>query len=189
MNYCPNCNRVAQSEDERFCAECGSVLVPQVEEVPVVEEVVAVEPQPVPVAEPAYVPSQPQYAPVEPQPVPVQQYQAAAVQYQPAPSYQPVAAPVEPAPQPKIQVPAQYKPLGAWAYFGYSLLFSIPIVGFIFLIVFSFSNSNINRRNYARSYWCGLLIVGVIAVVYLLIALILSLVFGASVASMETMMY
>ena len=29
---------------------------------------------------------------------------------------------------------SQYKPLGAWAYFGYILLYSIPIVGLIFLI-------------------------------------------------------
>ncbi len=52
------------------------------------------------------------------------------------------------------QLPSQYRPLGAWAYFGYTLLFSIPIVGFICLIVFSCSSSNINRRNFARSFWC-----------------------------------
>ncbi len=38
------------------------------------------------------------------------------------------------------------------------MLFAIPIIGFILLIVFSFHNGNINRRNYARSYWCALLI-------------------------------
>ena len=42
---------------------------------------------------------------------------------------------------------SQYRPLSPWAYFGYNLLFSIPILGFIMLIVFSFSNENINRRN------------------------------------------
>ena len=44
----------------------------------------------------------------------------------------------------------KYKPLSPWAYFGYNILFSIPIIGFILLIVFSFSNDNINRRNYAN---------------------------------------
>ena len=56
------------------------------------------------------------------------------------------------------QLPPQYRPLGAWAYFGYTLLFSIPIVGFICLIVFSCSSSNINRRNFARSFWCVLVL-------------------------------
>ena len=54
--------------------------------------------------------------------------------------------------------PEQFRPLSPWAYFGYSLLFSIPLVGFILLIVFSLSDGNYNRRNYARSYFCALLI-------------------------------
>ena len=47
-------------------------------------------------------------------------------------------------------VPSQYRPIGAWGYFGYQILFSIPIVGFILLIVFALSDENINRRNFAR---------------------------------------
>lgn len=53
---------------------------------------------------------------------------------------------------------SEYKPLSPWAYFGYSILFNIPVIGFILLIVFSLDNSNINRRNYARSYWCWFII-------------------------------
>ena len=30
----------------------------------------------------------------------------------------------------------EYKPISAWGYFGYSLLFSLPIAGFILLIIF-----------------------------------------------------
>lgn len=53
-----------------------------------------------------------------------------------------------------------YTPIGMWGYFGYKLLFLIPIVGFILLIVFSFGGTNnINLRNYARSHFCLLLIV------------------------------
>ena len=52
-----------------------------------------------------------------------------------------------------------YTPLGAWSYFLYTLLFSIPIIGFIFAIVFAVGGTNrINLRNYARSYFCWLLI-------------------------------
>lgn len=81
--------------------------------------------------------------------------------------YPPVANPQPQYVQPVI--PAEYRPLGAWAYFGYSLLFSIPIAGFILLLVFSFSNANINRRNYARSFFCWY-VIAAIAVVILLIA-------------------
>ena len=55
-------------------------------------------------------------------------------------------------------VPKEYKPISPWGYIGWSILFSLPVVGFILLIVFSFSKANLNRRNYARSYWCALLL-------------------------------
>ncbi len=48
----------------------------------------------------------------------------------------------------------QFRPLSPWAYFGYTILFAIPVIGWIFLIVFTFSDRNINRRSFARSYWC-----------------------------------
>ncbi len=62
----------------------------------------------------------------------------------------------------EFNLPPELKPLGAWAYFGLSILFSIPIIGLIFLIVFSFSDANIHRRNYARSYFCMLIVILVI---------------------------
>ena len=55
-------------------------------------------------------------------------------------------------------IPEEYTPISMWGYFGYSLLFSIPIVGLICIIVFSFGGSrNINLRNFARSYFCWLI--------------------------------
>ena len=75
----------------------------------------------------------------------------------------------------------QYKPLSPWAYVGYNLLFSIPVVGFILLIVFSFSSKNINRRNYARSFWCVLLLALIISVVLS----VLAMVFGFSSEIMD----
>lgn len=71
------------------------------------------------------------------------------------------------APVIKNVVPEENRLLGAWAYFGLRILFAIPIVGFIFLIVFSCSNGNINRRNFARSYWCDLLIVAIVLIIWL----------------------
>lgn len=77
-------------------------------------------------------------------------------------------------------LPNEYRPLSAWAYFGYNILFAIPLVGFIMLIVFAFDSSNINRRNYARSFFCTYLI----AFIILIIVLILFLVLGFSTATM-----
>ncbi len=65
----------------------------------------------------------------------------------------------------KDHLPMAYKPLSPWAYFGLQLLFSIPLVGFICLIVFSFDSGNIHRRNFARSYWCSLLLSVILTVV------------------------
>ncbi len=77
-------------------------------------------------------------------------------------------------------LPNEYRPLSAWAYFGYNILFAIPFVGFIMLIVFAFDSSNINRRNYARSFFCAYLILFIL----LIIVLILCLVLGISTASL-----
>lgn len=68
------------------------------------------------------------------------------------------------------QLPERFRPLSAWAYVGYTLLFSIPIVGFIFLIVFSCSGANVNRRSYARSYWCYLILLLIIVGTLMIIA-------------------
>lgn len=74
-------------------------------------------------------------------------------------------------------LPPEYKPLSPWSYLGYNLLFVIPILGLIFLFVFAFSNENINRRNYARSFFCAWLI----AFVLVLLLILLTIVLGMSV--------
>jgi hypothetical protein len=69
-------------------------------------------------------------------------------------------------------IPNEYKPISPWGYFGYSIIFNLPLIGLILLIVFSFDNSNINRRNYARSYFCIYLIVIIVLVILLLLGTI-----------------
>lgn len=62
-------------------------------------------------------------------------------------------------------IPEEYKPIGMWGYFGYQILFAIPLVGFILLIVFAFGGSkNRNLRNFARSYFCWLIILLIIGI-------------------------
>ncbi len=64
----------------------------------------------------------------------------------------------------EAELPPKFKPMGAWSYFGHTLLFSIPIAGFIILLIFSFGGTaNINKRNFARSHFCMLAIITVIA--------------------------
>ena len=84
----------------------------------------------------------------------------------------PLPPPIPPQYVTEAKIPLNYKPLSPWAYYGFQLLFSIPVVGFICLIVFSLDDSNINRRNFARSYWCGLIIF--LAFVAVVIALLVA---------------
>ena len=62
----------------------------------------------------------------------------------------------------KEMLPKEFKVLSPWAYFGLQLLFSIPLIGLGFLIYFSIAKDNYNLRAYARSYWCGLILVAVL---------------------------
>ena len=63
-------------------------------------------------------------------------------------------------------VPGEYKPISMWGYFGYELLFGIPVIGFIILLVFAFGGSgNINVKNFARSKFCYVILLFVIFVV------------------------
>ena len=112
---------------------------------------------------------------------------------QPAPQpaqYQPTyAPPVQPAPpvaptyvEPVVQTPVavignirnynskwDYTPIKPWGYFGLNLLFSIPLVGLIFLLVFALGGTTrINLRNYARSYFCGLLLAVIIIILVII---------------------
>ena len=66
--------------------------------------------------------------------------------------------------------PDKFRPISPWAYFGYTVLYAIPIIGLIFLIIHSISQANINRRNFARSFWCTLLLALIIIAVALIIA-------------------
>lgn len=64
-----------------------------------------------------------------------------------------------------------YTPISMWGYFGYEILFLIPFIGFILLIIFSVGGTrNINLRNFARSYFCLIIILLVLLVLCVIIA-------------------
>lgn len=70
-------------------------------------------------------------------------------------------------------LPEELKPISAWGYLGYNLLFAIPLIGTIMLFVYAFGGTNkVNLRNYARSYFC-IFLVTIAVVVFLFITGIL----------------
>ncbi len=87
--------------------------------------------------------------------------------------------PIPPIPQPvnlrvppmpvKQEIPEEYKPLSAWGYVGWRLLFMLPFAGFVLLIVMSFAPRNKSLKSFARSYWCMALLVLAVAIVIVII--------------------
>ena len=56
-------------------------------------------------------------------------------------------------------IPEKYRPISMWGYLGLEILFSIPVVGFIILIVYALGGTkNVNKKNFARSYFCFVII-------------------------------
>lgn len=58
----------------------------------------------------------------------------------------------------EIVIPEDYEPISMWGYFGYEILFMIPVVGWITCVAFAFMAQNYNLRNFARSQFCLLII-------------------------------
>lgn len=79
-------------------------------------------------------------------------------------------------------IPSNLRPISAWGYVGYQILFSIPLIGFILLIVFSFSDANINRRNFARSYFAIFLLALIFSIIIGIVGLILFAALGESLS-------
>ena len=64
-------------------------------------------------------------------------------------------------------LPEEYKPLSPWTYFLLNIVYAIPLVGFIVLIVMALGGTdNINKRNYARSFFCSLLVSAILILIF-----------------------
>lgn len=139
---CKNCS--AQIPDgSKFCTVCGHKIV--------VEPFVAPKPQQPPQTEPTQVPPQAQHMQTQHTQVPSQ-----APYTQIPPQVQQGQVPpynLNDAQQQTVSKnPALDAPLTVLDFFLMSLLSFVPIIGFIFLLIWAFSgNTNINRKNYARA--------------------------------------
>ncbi len=99
------------------------------------------------------------------------------------PQVQPQPVYTNPQPQANI-LPAKYKPISAWGYVGYQLLFAIPLVGLIFLLVFALGGTNNeNLKNFSRSFLCWFLIMLVIGIIVGIIFILMIFLAGGMAAS------
>ena len=64
------------------------------------------------------------------------------------------------------------KPLSPWGYVLYSLLFLVPIFGFIFLLVIAVGSVNQHRKNFARSWICAFIVLLLLGLVLFILALL-----------------
>ena len=143
---CKNCS--AQIPDgSKFCTVCGHKIV--------VEPFVAPKPQQPPQTEPTQVPPQAQHMQTPPQTQHTQVPSQAPYTQIPPQVQQGQAPPynLNDAQQQTVSKnPALDAPLTVLDFFLMSLLSFVPIIGFIFLLIWAFSgNANINRKNYARA--------------------------------------
>lgn len=62
------------------------------------------------------------------------------------------------------EIPSELRPISMWGYFGYQILFAIPVIGWIVALVFAFTAKNLNLKNYARAQFC-IIIIEVVVIV------------------------
>lgn len=149
--FCPKCGTEV-SDDKAFCPECGNPLKSQAQQASGGQQTAGA-----------------QQASEGQQTAGAAQNFGAQQQ-----SWQATGAQNGARPHPQVQfqsdtvvLPDEYKPISMWGYFGYEILFSIPIVGFIVLIVLSINGKNQNVKNFARSYFCFTIIVLILLVILL----------------------
>ena len=152
--FCGNCG-YSLEDDARFCPECGTKTQEAPEAAPEEKK-----PEPVITPKAQNVPpvkaqvTQPNPKPVAPQPVVPQPVVPQPVVPQPAPT---------PAPVDKSN-----KIVKTGTFFGFMLLFAIPVIGFICAIIFSFAPKSKSLKNFARAtlIWMiiGLVITAIIVI-------------------------
>jgi hypothetical protein len=131
--YCPNCGK-QNPDDAKFCESCGAPTG-------------AAE---TPKAAPPPPPPQPQYSPPPPPP-PVYAAPAQQQYYQQPPSYQAAGA-----------GSGNTAPMSVGQFLGTIILVSIPLVGFILMLVWAFgSDVNQNKKNLSRAMLI-LMLIGIV---------------------------
>ena len=61
------------------------------------------------------------------------------------------------------------KPISAWGYVGYNILWAIPVLGWLIWLCTALFSGNQNKKSYARSYFCAFLL-GLLVVIVAVVA-------------------
>ena len=175
MNFCKNCGN-QMSDDIMFCPACGTSSTATVASSqqsfgqtnvppPPPPDTPPVDQQPIPPLPPLPPPYTPQQSPPPPLPAPPPTpTPAPAPAPAPAPQYTQPQAQQQPQTytQPQAQVaPTVYKeePISTGGYFGILFLLAIPLINFLFLIIWACGGCNkLNKRNLSRAILLWMLI-------------------------------
>ena len=70
-------------------------------------------------------------------------------------------------------LPKSYRPISGWGYFWRTVLYSIPVLGWLILFFNAIGAKNRNVRYFARAPFCALLLVLILTVVAVVVDLLL----------------
>lgn len=160
--FCENCG-TNLPDNNSYCTACGT---PTNRDNVAEQEPIIAEQEPVVINEEQTV--------VEPTAFPQPTYEQ--------PTYYAAPQPQAPVITSEEDLPEEYRPLSPISYFGLTMLYSVPIVGLIFMIIFSFNRSNIHRRNFTLSFWIPTIIVSALAILALVIMLLFFPIFTGTAA-------
>lgn len=65
----------------------------------------------------------------------------------------------------RYDVPNELQPISPWKYFLWTIVYNIPLVGWIFLICHAIGSHNVNKRNHARSFFCVFVILAIVLLI------------------------
>ena len=69
------------------------------------------------------------------------------------------------------------KPISAWGYVGYNILWGIPVLGWLIWLCTALFSGNQNKKSYARSFFCAFLLI-LLVVLVAAIAIVVCYVMG-----------
>ena len=153
--YCENCGTLLE-DAATVCPQCDTPVADSVAAPPEEPPVSVTPPVPAPAAPPA-----PDFSPAAADPYHADNQADRSIW----PSMQTLT---------EKTLPKKFRPLGAWSFFGWACVFSLPLVGLVLAIVFSFVQKNLCRRNFARFFLCVRLVLVLLVVATLVCAAVFS---------------